>query len=154
MQEIKGTCHTCRFRGLQAPEVCALYGVKKPDDGYCDQHKRDEILTCDICGAPMKPSDSIIDENYIICPNCFKQLKTCNLCRFWNVCEYDTNPSPLPKVIQKQIRQGNMVAVTQAINPERVRITCEKGCKCYSTENGCLKQNGTCSNQEVSYEIH
>ena len=146
MPNTKGNCSSCRFYGLQAPEVCALYGVKKPDDGYCDQHKYSELLKCDLCGTPMIPSVSIIDNKRIICANCFSKLRTCYACTFGNTCTFRTDPSPLPQTINKQIRQGNMVTVTQVMNPDRVRITCEKGCKCYSKENGCLKQIGTCTN--------
>lgn len=154
MPQIKGTCRTCRFRGLRAPEVCALYGVKKEDDGYCDQHKRDDILTCDICGSPIMPSASIIDGDHIICPNCFSNIRSCQICRNSNICTFKTDPSTIPPMISKEVRNGNSIFVTQVMNPERVRITCQKGCKCYSPENGCLRQSGTCSNQEVYYEVH
>jgi hypothetical protein len=46
----------------------------------------------------------------------------------------------------KEIRQGNMIAQQQVQNPERIRQTCQKGCKCWDEEFGCLKSNGCCGN--------
>ena len=148
-QLIKGTCNTCRLAGLKAPQVCGLTGRQITADGYCDKHRR-SVLTCSICGNIIL-SNGIIDNTHLICRNCFSQIDSCNVCKNLNICTFETDPSPLPKAIQKEIRQGNMTAVTQVMNPERVRITCEKGCKCFDKKNGCSKQNGTCANCEVRY---
>lgn len=113
-------------------------------------------LICSLCGRPCL-KDAIIsakevegpDSNpayYIICPNCFTQVNTCNLCTYRGECDFETNPSPLPKQIQQTIRQGQMVMQTIVKNPDRIRETCQKSCKCWSDEFGCLKQNGTCGN--------
>lgn len=149
ISNFKGYCKSCPLRGFKVPDVCALFGIPVSSDDYCSKH-RSTIEKCSICGAPLI-ADVIVDDGHLICPSCFESLRTCKICRFGNTCEFETNPSSLPKIISKQIRQGNMTAVTQVMNPERVRITCEKGCKCYSKENGCLKQIGTCNNQEVYY---
>ena len=69
-------------------------------------------------------------------------------CKEAHICDFETNSSSLPKQVQQTSRQGNMVMQTVVKNPERIRITCEKGCKCWSDEFGCLKQNGICSNYE------
>ena len=146
----KGYCKSCALRGLKAPEVCALYNVKRANDEYCSDH-RNSLVTCSICGNVIL-SDGIINDGHLICRNCFSNSETCKICRFCDVCEFETNPSPLPKAVQKQIRQGNMTAVTQVMNPERIHITCEKGCKCYDAQKGCLKQkNGSCSNISIQY---
>ena len=56
-------------------------------------------------------------------------------------CDFEENPIALPKQIQQQIRQGNSIISTVVVNPERIRETCEKNCKCFSKEFGCLRQN-------------
>ena len=146
----RGTCSTCRLAGLKAPQVCGLSGKTITADGYCDEHRR-SISKCSICGNIVL-SNGVIDDTHLICWNCFSSLKTCVACKNANICRFETDPSSLPKVVQKQVRRGNMTAVTQVKNPERVRATCEKGCKCFSKEKGCLKENNTaCKNQEIKY---
>ena len=149
MENFKGYCNTCRLAGLKAPQVCGLSGRKITAEDYCSEHRR-SLSFCSICGNPVL-SNGIIDGFHLICRNCFSLLKTCQACRYGSLCEFETNPSSIPKAINKQIRKGNMTAVTQVMNPERVRITCEKGCKCFDKKNGCLKQNGMCANCEVKY---
>ena len=63
-------------------------------------------------------------------------------------CSFENDPSPLPKIVQKQVRQGNMTAITQVRNPERIEITCKKDCPCYDPEFECLRQFGTCGKCE------
>lgn len=145
----KGYCNTCGYAGLKAPQVCALNGWKVESDDYCSKHRRNPVK-CSICGQIVL-SNGIIDEGHLICATCFSNSRTCATCRFSNTCEFQTNPSPLPLTVNKEIRQGNMIAVTQVMNPERIHITCEKGCKCFDPKKGCLKQNGKCNNQEVNY---
>ena len=146
----KGYCKTCALHGLKAPNTCAYTGfLVDAEIDYCSQHRR-TVLTCSICGNIIL-SNGVYSDNHLICQHCFSSSETCKICRFSNTCEFETNPSPLPKAIQKEIRQGNMTAVTQVMNPERIHITCEKGCKCFDPEKGCLKQIGYCKNQEVSY---
>lgn len=145
----KGYCPSCRLNGLKAPRVCALTGLEVGPEDYCSKHRR-SLVTCSICGQIIL-TGGILNDNHLICNNCFSNLNSCNVCRFNNICTFETDPSPLPKAIQKEIRRGNMQAVTQVMNPERVQITCEKGCKCFSKENGCLKQKGSCTNVDVLY---
>lgn len=33
---------------------------------------------------------------------------------------------------------------TQVKNPDRIRITCQTGCPCFSDENGCLREFNHC----------
>ncbi len=37
-----------------------------------------------------------------------------------------------------------MTMQSVVMNPERIRETCQKNCKCWNDEMGCLRQNGTC----------
>lgn len=147
--EFKGYCKSCRFAGLQTPNMCGLAGWQITDTDFCSKHRR-SVMTCDTCGRVIV-SGGVYFDNHLICNHCLSLLGTCEICRFGNTCEFETNPSPLPKFVQKEIRQGNMSAVTQVMNPERIHITCEKGCKCFDKKNGCLKQIGSCPNGEIYY---
>lgn len=144
-----GYCPSCAFAGLKAPNVCALAGWHIEPKDHCSKHRR-SVPKCSICGGYII-SDAVLDDGHLVCPNCISISKSCKICRFCNTCEYETNPSPLEKTIQREIRNGNSVFVTQGMNPERVRITCEKGCKCYDPQKGCLRQNNSCPNYEIHY---
>lgn len=151
--ELKGTCQTCRLWGLQEPDVCAFFGIKRTTIDYCSEHRR-TLTACSICGRPVIGNGSIID-NHLICYSCanFFDSESCKICRFGSQCAYETDPSPLEKQIQKQIKQGNFYSVVSTPNPERIRITCEKGCPCYDSKNGCLKRNNAvCGKLEVIYK--
>ena len=107
------------------------------------------MLNCDICRAPLKASQATItpkeDGDYIItCPNHSQLFGTCHLCLNANGCDFETNPSKIPKVVQRQIKQGPMTQIVQVKNPDRVAETCQKNCKCYDSEIGCLREHGTC----------
>ena len=149
MIDFKGYCKSCAIAGLKAPQICALSGLKVTETDYCSFH-RGSLSTCAICGSVIL-QDGYIDEGHLICPNCFSQITSCRVCRGSLQCAFEEDPSPTPKVISQQIRQGNGIYVTTVRNPERVRETCQKGCKCFDTKNGCLRQNGFCSNHEVYY---
>ena len=107
------TCETCGFRDLKN-SVCQVFGhaINPKDDGTFGFY----------------------------CKECVAAFSTCETCKHATECDFETNPSSLPKVVQKQIRQGNMMTVTQIKNPDRIEITCKNGCLCYDTENGCRKQ--------------
>ena len=108
---------------------------------------------CDICHRQIHHTEVIYDSksNKIVCSDCGNRLSTCDNCHNGNTCLFETDPSPLPKQIQKQIRQGNMFGQTIIKNPERVRQTCEKGCPCWDSKTeSCNKQLQYCANiQEV-----
>lgn len=108
---------------------------------------------CDICHRQIHHTEVIYDSksNKIVCSDCCNRLSTCDNCHNGNICLFETDPSPLPKQIQKQIRQGNMIGQTIIKNPDRVRETCMKGCPCWDTETeSCNKQLRYCANiQEV-----
>ena len=112
-----------------------------------------ELPICSLCGRPFIGSailnyDTHTQSVYVVCPQCDKHLYTCATCKQGRYCDFETNPVSLPKMIQKEIRQGNMVAVTTVKNPERIRETCQKNCKCFSAEFGCMKTNNECGNWE------
>lgn len=108
---------------------------------------------CDICHRQIHHTEVIYDSksNKIVCSDCGNRLSTCDNCHNGNICFFETDPSPLPKQIQKQIRQGNMIGQTIIKNPDRILITCKKGCPCWDAETeSCNKQLRYCANiQEV-----
>lgn len=108
---------------------------------------------CDICHRQIHHTEVIYDNksNKIVCSDCCNRLSTCDNCHNGNICLFETDPSPLPKQIQKQIRQGNMIGQTIIKNPDRTLITCKKGCPCWDAETeSCNKQLRYCANiQEV-----
>lgn len=141
-------CKTC---ALANPKLlkCRQFGHHiNLDEDFCSKHCS-EIPVCAICGQEMLIENSILDfknGDHIrtICWKCSELLSSCTLCKHGQKCAFDDDPSPIPKLIQKQVRQGPMISVTQVMNPERVAITCAKGCICYDPENGCLRQYNTC----------
>lgn len=108
---------------------------------------------CDICHRQIHHTEVIYDSksNKIVCSDCCNRLSTCDNCHNGPICLFETDPSPLPKQIQKQIRQGNMIGQTIIKNPDRILITCKKGCPCWDAETeSCNKQLRYCANiQEV-----
>lgn len=141
-------CKSCALANLKLLK-CRRFGHNiHPDEDFCSKHCN-EIPVCAICGQEMLKENSILDFKNgdhvrVICQKCNELLNTCTLCQHGQKCAFDDDPSPIPKLIQKQVRQGPMISVTQVMNPERVAITCTKGCICYDPENGCLRQYNTC----------
>lgn len=109
------------------------------------------MLNCNLCGRPLKASEAtftpVKNDNYIItCPEHTLLFDTCHLCQSGNLCDFETNPSRLPKMIQKQIQQGPMTQIIQMKNPDRVAETCAKNCPCYNPDYECGKNFGVCGN--------
>lgn len=108
-----------------------------------------ENILCDFCGQSATIIDANDEEHTVFfCDRCFSVTKTCGACIKSTQCDFETNPSPLPKQVQKTVRQGNMVMQTVIKNEERIRETCRKNCACFHEDFGCLRENGTCSNYE------
>ena len=112
------------------------------------------IMQCETCGRPTDQQILCLDGDvwHILCPNCASQLNSCSFCKKVNTCLFETDPSPLPKMIQKQIRQGPMISVTTEKNPERIRQTCEKGCDCFDPNFDCLRQFHYCERIDHVYD--
>ena len=142
MKDIK-YCISC---GLADPTktTCQLTGlpIDNPQKDFCSKHTY-ELARCEWCGAPtLHPIVySIYDEYHSICGKCSEKSGLCPTCTHSAHCDFEENPIALPKQVQQQIRQGNSVISTVVVNPERIRETCAKNCKCFSKEFGCLRQN-------------
>ena len=143
-------CGSCALRSLTRDHSCPVFQETfRDDEPGCPRYKSD-LINCDMCGNPIIGTETIFlntqdqSQKRIYCEQCSSLVGKCPTCRFQRVCDFETNPSPLPKTIQQQIRQGNAVMMTEIRNPERVAATCEKNCSCFDKEFGCMKQNDFC----------
>ena len=117
-----------------------------PDLSSCPAHiSKDKIGPCDFCKTPSTLSIAIAANNtYLLCPNCFSSLGTCKSCANQLTCSFETDPNPLPKLIQQRIQQGNITQVVTVRNPERIAALCTS-CSCYNPEGYCNRECNTCS---------
>ena len=81
----------------------------------------------------------------LLCPECTPRMSGCYGCVHGNECAFETDPSPIPKLVQKQIQQGPMIQIIQVRNPDRIAQTCAINCKCWDGKNNkCNKENDHC----------
>lgn len=101
-------------------------------------------IPCDYCG---NPASTVVDsEGNCSCVNCCQKFYTCIMCTKVHECEFETNPSPLPKVVMQTIRRGPAVMQTQVRNPQRIAEFCHK-CQCWNSEEEfCAREDGWCKN--------
>lgn len=99
-------------------------------------------IPCDYCG---NPASTVVDsEGNCSCVNCYQQFYTCRMCTNAYNCEFETNPSDIPKVIQQTSRQGPAIITQTVKNPARIREFCHP-CKCWDTSDGiCLREDNWC----------
>ena len=148
------TCKTC---GILNPKLlkCQLFGHQvNPNIDFCSKHTT-EVMTCEVCGMDMPKTNTIIEVRNgesirILCERCLNAIGTCKMCKHGSQCLFETDPSPLPKVVEKIFRQGLMTTVTQIKNPERIDYCCkEKKCPCFSEEyNDCMENYNCCEKCE------
>ena len=148
---------TCGECALRQNGVCPIFNQAVESTQSACVKFMSAIIPCELCGNVILPGQMLIDititdERHNICRNCKKSLGHCASCKSRNECSFETDPSTLPKVIQKESRQGNMITVTQVKNPSRIEITCKKSWPCFLEEYGCLKENGPCGNYKIIYE--
>lgn len=107
-------------------------------------------MICCICKQETRRC--IIDQETLqaICLHCYQLVGHCATCKHQAQCSFQSDPSPLPHIVRQQIQQGPAFIVTDVKNPERIRITCQNGCKCSDGEIGCWKENAAqvCGNYE------
>lgn len=137
-------CDTCGFRDADR-NICLLRKVKiDPINDFCSNHNS-SILYCEKCHSLIFEKPHFVmdgtDKHHILCGRCAAALSTCNFCNHYSTCDFETNPSSLPKMVRKQIQQGPIISVVTIKNPDRVAITCQKNCNCYHPENGCMREN-------------
>ena len=141
------SCLNCAFRTLN-PQQCPIIGHRYTEDrNQVCPYWVNELPKCEVCGkiVPDSMFTQKSDGSWIrICKNCQSKSGTCGGCSKSSICDFETNPSPIPKAIQKRIQQGNQIMVMTVRNEERIRETCQKNCECFSEAVGCLRENGTC----------
>ena len=149
------SCFTCAFRTLD-PQQCPLIGYNYADDrNQVCPYWIDELPKCEVCGR--------IDPNYVlflnkdetgyipVCSKCEGLSGTCGGCSKSSTCDFETNPSPIPKAIEKRFQQGNQTIIIQIKNPSRIDVTCRINCPCFSEENGCCREYNTCGNFDGAF---
>lgn len=146
-------CRTCRILDPMQ-QKCQLSGQSvNPNADYCTKHQ-EEVAQCEKCGQGTLTPFYTRDGNqwHTFCARCVELLNTCHFCEHASKCAFEQDPSPLPKMVQKQIRQGNMVQITTVKNPDRIRQTCENGCPCFSQENDCMREYNGCERMKYIYD--
>lgn len=141
---ISTTCNTCAY---YSNSTCNLTRrPASPDHSSCAARiSKDKIGPCDLCHSTSTLHVAIAANNtYLLCPNCFSSLGTCRTCASQPTCSFETDPNPLPKLVQKRIQQDNMVQVITVPNPERISALCTS-CPCYNPEGYCNKECNTCA---------
>ena len=151
---------TCGQCALKTPDgqTCQLYNEPIEDSGNSCPHGTKTLEKCDICGAKILPGAIVIDmgldhKTHIICQTCNQAYYSCSTCGQRTICDFETNPIDLPKQVQQQMNTAQGYIVTTIRNPERVRQTCEKGCKCFDKENGCSRQNNYCKQYWIKWKV-
>ena len=148
----KQSCLTCGYRTLN-PQKCPLIGYEYADaaNNICPYWVV-EAPKCDLCGQvdPNSVLTQFSDTSWKrLCGKCMSSFGTCRGCVKSQGCDFETNPSPLPKAVQKRIQQGNQIIVTTVKNEERVKETCAKNCQCFCQETRtCLREYECCKNYE------
>lgn len=107
-------------------------------------------MNCNYCGRENPQLIfTVFNDNAptAMCPNCAQVIGTCGLCTNSVKCEFESNPSPLPKMVMKTVQQGNMIMQTTIPNPDRIKALCPS-CACYSEDPFicCRHVAGTCKN--------
>lgn len=147
-------CRTCCLRN-EAQKACQLTGVPIDlDTDFCSKHM-EEPRTCSLCGGVLIGETFLVEtaegEWNEYCARCNALFNTCQMCPKFQVCEFLTNPDPMPKVVMKTVRQGNMVMQMQVKNEERAQKFCPS-CGCWDENHGCMKEfNIGCVNRPDFY---
>lgn len=150
------SCFTCAFRTLN-PQQCPLIGYSYTEDrNQVCPYWVDELVYCAKCGniipTPHFPLTHYSDGTWKpTCENCLKLSGTCGGCLNSTTCDFETNPSTIPKAVEKRFQQGNQIIVTQVKNPLRIDSTCRVNCQCFSEEFGCCREHNTCGNYEGAF---
>lgn len=142
-------CITCgnRARTNTQQDACIFHStnnhihiIKNPEEEYCHAYTdTPQMETCDMCRVPVNKSDEVIiydeDNIEILCATCYTHLNSCKTCGDSRLCDFITNPIPIPQQTMKTFRQGNSIIQTMIQNPDRIAETCAKNCRCWDHEH-------------------
>jgi hypothetical protein len=142
-------CKECLVAG---DGVCNRFRfvINKEYDG-CPWGVKELPTTCSCCGQYINGKANLVAGrvDVALCDECF--VRSCRTCCQAAECVFETDSSPLPKVVEQRIEQGPMIQIMQVRNPERIAVTCAVKCKCYNKEFGCMRETGVCPNWNPSY---
>ena len=147
----KVTCGQCVLKTQDGKNCLRLGAPIIGPDSSCP-YGSTVYAKCDICGKQIVFETAhifISDSIKLLCEQCSTQLNTCATCAHKIGCAFNESSDPTPKAVTKQILINGGYAVTQVMNPERIRNTCKKGCPCFSEQFGCSRQNNWCEHQDL-----
>ena len=141
------TCGRCALYHSEQ-KICLRSKLPQENTDHCSSFTR-SLPSCEICGQMFIPPVSYVIENeklLISCASCLTALGTCRTCGHALHCDFQENPINLPRMVQQQARQGNMIVSQTVMNPARIAETCEKNCACWDPiDRVCNRQTaGTC----------
>lgn len=140
-------CDTCALNKLQSG-VCPVFKADMTGKDGCPMYQC-ELQTCDLCGNVIVGTVFLEhDDNmnwHRLCQSCIN-ASPCQICVHQYCAFQQDNHCPEPPYVLREVRQGNMIAQTQIMNPKRVEATCRQGCPCFNEDgldNGtfCGRQN-------------
>lgn len=149
------SCLNCAYRTLD-PQKCPLIGHQYTTDrNQICPYWTNELPQCDVCGQ-LDPNYFIretSEETYIrICKTCQSKSGTCGGCLKGSMCDFETNPSPIPKAVEKRIQQGNQIMIITVKNEARIHETCAKNCECFDLEERiCCREYNYCKNYNANF---
>lgn len=148
------TCYNCGYRALN-PQQCPILGIP-PGPTACPFYRR-ELVYCTICNQVI-PGRNVTftqaSDSYwkAVCEKCLPVLGTCRTCSKGSTCDFETNPSPIPKAVEKRIQQGPQTMIVTVKNDERINETCAKNCECFDHEEKiCSREYGYCQKHNATF---
>lgn len=148
------SCFTCGYHSLNEKACPLIHCVFAENPQVCPYWVA-EVPICEVCGQidPNCVLTQKSDGSWIrICQNCLSKSGTCGGCSKSSTCDFETNPSPIPKAVQKRIQQGNQIMVTTVKNDERINETCAKNCECFDHETRtCCREYNCCKNYKDAF---
>lgn len=150
---MKQFCQSCGLLNKNE-NTCRLYNKKvSPSTDFCSRYTKD-VVHCELCNnITMKPTYVPDGDNWhSFCTKCADTLSSCNFCKDGRLCEFESNPDPMPKVVVQQQRTPMGIMQSQVRNPAREEKFCYT-CRCWSTDlKACGKQFGYCERINHIYE--
>ena len=147
------SCSTCGFAALGQPQ-CPVIGIPiDPSANHSCPYYAKELTYCERC-KQIIPNSAIYsraaDGSWkIYCKNCSSLSGTCGGCLKSSTCDFETNPSPIPKAVEKRFQQGNIITIQTVKSEERINETCAKNCECFDHETRtCCREYNCCNKYE------
>lgn len=140
-------CDTCALNKLQGG-ACPVFNADMTGKDGCPMYQY-ELQTCDLCGNVIVGTVFLEhDDNmdwHRLCQSCIN-ASPCKTCIHQYCAFHQNQECKEPLYVMREVRQGNMIAQTQVMNPKRVEATCRQGCPCFNedgldTGEFCGRQN-------------